>query len=52
MSTAATTSRRSSATPNGYRCNICSRTFSSAQELSSHQQMEHSQSGQPPAGVS
>ena len=52
MSTAATTSRTSTATPNGSRCNICGRTFSSAQELSSHQQMEHSQSGQPPAGVS
>jgi len=48
----ATTSIRSSTKPNGYRCNICGRTFSSAQELSSHQQMEHSQSGQPPAGVS
>ena len=52
MSAAAPTSRQSSATPNGYRCNICGRTFSTPQELSSHHKMEHSQSGQPPAGVS
>jgi Zinc finger, C2H2 type len=35
-----------------YRCSICGRSFRSAEELSSHQRMEHSQSSQPPAGVS
>ncbi|HEY5632001.1 MAG TPA: C2H2-type zinc finger protein, partial [Nitrososphaeraceae archaeon] len=31
---------------------ICGKTFSRWEELSSHQRMEHSQSSQPPAGVS
>jgi tRNA(Ile2) C34 agmatinyltransferase TiaS len=53
MGTPATTSKKSSAqTPKGYRCNICGRTFNSPEELSSHQKLEHSESGQPPAGVS
>jgi hypothetical protein len=40
------------ANPKEYRCNKCGKTFASAEELSSHQRMEHSQSSQPPAGVS
>jgi hypothetical protein len=44
--------RPSSPNPKEYHCSICGRTFGSAEELSSHQRMEHSQSSQPPAGIS
>ena len=44
--------RQSSSNPEEYRCTICGRTFGNAEELSSHNRMEHSQSSQPPAGVS
>ena len=41
-----------STTPKQYRCNTCDKTFNSAEELSSHQRMERSQSSQPPARIS
>jgi Zinc finger, C2H2 type len=44
--------KSSSSNPKQYRCSMCGRIFSNAEELSSHQRMEHSQSSQPPAGVS
>ena len=51
MGIAATTPSRSSS-PSEHRCNICGRAFGSAEELRSHQRMEHGQSSKPPAGVS
>lgn len=48
----ATAYRSSSRKPKECRCNTCGKTFNSAEELSSHQRMEHSQSSQPLAGVS
>ncbi|HZA06290.1 MAG TPA: C2H2-type zinc finger protein [Nitrososphaeraceae archaeon] len=46
------TSSSSSAPSKEYRCTICGRIFDSAETLSSHKRMDHSQQGyQPPAGV-
>jgi hypothetical protein len=52
MGTAGYRQSSSSSNPKGHRCIICGRSFDSAEELNSHKRMEHSQSSQPPAGVS
>jgi len=35
-----------------HRCNICNIVFDSAETLTAHNQMEHSETRHPPAGVS
>jgi len=36
-----------------YKCNVCNKSFDSAETLESHKRFEHSESGKskPPAGV-
>jgi len=52
MGIAASKMSMPSTTPKQYRCNNCDKTFNSVEELGSHQRMEHSQSSQPPTGIS
>jgi len=52
MGIAASKMSMPSTTPKQYRRNTCGKTFSNAEELGSHQRMEHSQSSQAPVGMS
>jgi hypothetical protein len=37
--------------PEGLRCNICGRIFSSVESLNEHKRIEHGESSEPPVGV-
>jgi hypothetical protein len=52
VAAATTPSSRRSSSPSEHCCNMCGRTFSSVEELSSHKRMKHGQSSKPPAGIS
>ncbi|HEY7110465.1 MAG TPA: C2H2-type zinc finger protein [Nitrososphaeraceae archaeon] len=37
--------------PEGLKCNICGRIFSSIDSLNEHKRIEHGESSEPPVGV-